>query len=1045
MRFAKLSLEKYGHFDGRTLEFPSGPTDLHLIYGANEAGKSTSLAAVSDLLFGIPMRSPYNFRFDYPLLRIGAVVEEDGQLLPVRRRKAGNGTLIDAEDRPMDEAPLLGMLRGQTRETFGRSFSLDQTALREGGDAMVRAKDDAGQALFAAGSNLTGVASVLASLEDESERIWGKRAKASRTFTIAERNFDASLKTVRESSLKPKAWSDTRAAADDARSALKELEERRSALKQELRSLDRLRGVAGLIETRAGITAELAALSEVAAIGEQVETQSRECLDALERAERDRATAQRLMTEAEERLSSVSVDSAVLGSADTIERLLEKRGAELKADDDLPRLQARRQQLEETVRRLEREFGSAVAVIPARTVVAELREILSTILLARKEAADAAEKRADAEGRRSNVADRLVAAPVDKTLPSLISAVEAARQLGADFDQRCEAAAERLMRALEKHDGLVGQLKPWSGTDQALGAIPVVPDQEVQVARERHAQLESEARDASASTIRLKDEAERIALQIENASLAEAAVTAETLAAARSGRDAEWALIRDGVVSGRALDGAEKKTADFEGLVEKSDSLADRRYASAEASGRLAEMADLRGQRILEAEQADRAAARAEEDLASMRRQWEERLTSAGLPLLAPMALIAWQLTRADALKAATEVSDLKGELARAEARRKSAIAALCKELSMEVPADGALAPLLISAEAILVAREEEAASRRDLVQDQTRLSDEVDALKRAGAAKKADEQTFLVAWDEALGRAGIQLAVAQAGPRFDIIDELRAASEELVTLATRVTGIERDAGSFRDEVTALAQALECDLEAAPSAQLEDLKQRLASARAASAQAGEHRAEISRRRGEEAEASAKAGTARASLADAMALLGVEQVDGLPERLDASAQVRRLRDELRNVEADIVGKGDGYSLIQLAEELSRTTPEEIASRAETITFEIDELDTLVSEAASAYGEARRRFEELNVDHHSAADAQADAEAARAEMAAQAEAYLMKRTQAVMLRWAIEKYRKRHQDPMLAARAKSSGRSRSDVIQASTRICRTQPQG
>ena len=33
---------------------------------------------MSDLLFGIPQRSPYNFRFDYALMRIGAVVEEDG-------------------------------------------------------------------------------------------------------------------------------------------------------------------------------------------------------------------------------------------------------------------------------------------------------------------------------------------------------------------------------------------------------------------------------------------------------------------------------------------------------------------------------------------------------------------------------------------------------------------------------------------------------------------------------------------------------------------------------------------------------------------------------------------------------------------------------------------------------------------------------------------------------------------------------------------------------------------------------------------------------
>ena len=98
MRFSKLALERYGHFDGCELSFPTGSTDLHVIYGPNEAGKSTSLAAVSDLLFGFPTRSPYNFRFDYSLLRVGAVLEDDGSLLACRRRKSGT-TLIDGADR----------------------------------------------------------------------------------------------------------------------------------------------------------------------------------------------------------------------------------------------------------------------------------------------------------------------------------------------------------------------------------------------------------------------------------------------------------------------------------------------------------------------------------------------------------------------------------------------------------------------------------------------------------------------------------------------------------------------------------------------------------------------------------------------------------------------------------------------------------------------------------------------------------------------------------------------------------------------------------
>jgi uncharacterized protein YhaN len=110
---------------------------------------------VSDLLFGFPVRSPYNFMYDYSLLRVGAVLEDEGATLTCRRKKAPNASLLGSDDRPIDEGPLLAMLKGQTRETFGLSFSLDQEGLRAGGKAMVEARNDLGRALFAAGSGLT--------------------------------------------------------------------------------------------------------------------------------------------------------------------------------------------------------------------------------------------------------------------------------------------------------------------------------------------------------------------------------------------------------------------------------------------------------------------------------------------------------------------------------------------------------------------------------------------------------------------------------------------------------------------------------------------------------------------------------------------------------------------------------------------------------------------------------------------------------------------------------------------------------------------------
>ena len=235
MRFAKLSLERLGRFDGCDLSFRPGAPDLHVIYGANEVGKTTSMAAVSDLLFGFEMRSPYNFAFGYSLLRIGAVLEEDERSLPVRRRKANAATLVDADDKPIDEAPLIAILHGQTRETFRAAFSLDHVRLRQGGRAIVEAKDDVGQALFAAGSGMTGITGALRALEEEAEAVWGPRAKKGRTYWQAASAYEVSSKAVRDQQVRPKVWSNARAALEQAECEQRRLEEERQALLTEQR------------------------------------------------------------------------------------------------------------------------------------------------------------------------------------------------------------------------------------------------------------------------------------------------------------------------------------------------------------------------------------------------------------------------------------------------------------------------------------------------------------------------------------------------------------------------------------------------------------------------------------------------------------------------------------------------------------------------------------------------------------------------------------------------------------------------------------------
>ena len=99
MKFQKLDLIAFGHFTEATIDLSAGRFGLHMIFGPNEAGKSSSLRALTDFLYGIPNRTNDAFLHPYPKIRIGGTIERsDGKSLECIRRKGNHGTLRDLSD-----------------------------------------------------------------------------------------------------------------------------------------------------------------------------------------------------------------------------------------------------------------------------------------------------------------------------------------------------------------------------------------------------------------------------------------------------------------------------------------------------------------------------------------------------------------------------------------------------------------------------------------------------------------------------------------------------------------------------------------------------------------------------------------------------------------------------------------------------------------------------------------------------------------------------------------------------------------------------------
>lgn len=155
MRVDRLDLTRFGHFSDFTLDFgiASSEPDLHIIYGPNEAGKSTTLAALVDLLFGMPRSSDFDFLHQYQTMELGARLTQNGVTREIRRFK---NRLTDADRNQLAETSI--DVHGLSREDFTNRFSFDDNALQEGGESILQSRGDLGAALFSASSGLADIA-----------------------------------------------------------------------------------------------------------------------------------------------------------------------------------------------------------------------------------------------------------------------------------------------------------------------------------------------------------------------------------------------------------------------------------------------------------------------------------------------------------------------------------------------------------------------------------------------------------------------------------------------------------------------------------------------------------------------------------------------------------------------------------------------------------------------------------------------------------------------------------------------------------------------
>ncbi|MBZ9672519.1 ATP-binding protein [Mesorhizobium sp. ES1-3] len=827
MRLRRLDLTRYGKFTDKAIDFGEKPVsgpDLHIVFGLNEAGKSTALAAYLDLLFGIEERSRYNFLHEYSSMRIGGLLGFDGRALAVSRTKGRSNSLHDAEGRPLSEVAISAQLAGLSREAYSSMFSLDDETLEAGGKAILESRGDLGKLLFTASAGLGHASDVLAALETEADGLHRRQAQTTE-IALLKKRF-AELKSRKEAI---DTLASTFEALEAERAEAQEKYDRslaeRAALSARLATIERNARAAPLLGE---IKRKASRLAELPDMPSPARTWSGSVAGLIDQDARLRTRLQANADEidrAKAKIEAIAVEEAVVAISEQVRGLAERKARYLSAGMDLPTRKMEVQLIDQTVANCLAALGRAAEQDPSRlmlpavvvgtlrTMVEQRSGITTSLRMARDEAAAALDGLNAARGRVGE--ERAVPEPARARLMAAVSEAKASghkREIAearAFEDERQTSLADAMRR-----------LRLRSGDAEALSQMSIPSPMQIAAWKELAADLQ---RDKAVFSERLAEhEQSRISTSARLAAVRASADIAddETAAAVRRDRDEAWQNHRADLKA---------ETADaFAAALARDDHVGRARLAHA------GELADLRAIKQ-QATETEAAIGRVRAQLGELEKRAETASTeikqrastllkdcqAQSLDLL--IGLLEERLSaRADALGAWDDILLARARIERTTAegeRIHLGLASALRSVGIQPEAGEALEAMVVAADRFLDRQAKVDAERAEAMRSVAAKEEEMAARRLAVEISERRDAAWQAEVKETLKGTWLEDGIAGTGlgSVLDQLSELSKALQDREAMRRRIGKMEADRTGFAEEVARLlAQAGEPASDTAP-------------------------------------------------------------------------------------------------------------------------------------------------------------------------------------------------------------------------------------
>lgn len=1023
MRFLRLDLLAHGPFTNVVLDLADGTEGLHVIYGPNEAGKSSALRALRHLLFGIPAQTTDNFIHAYKDLRIGAWLRaDDGAELKVVRRKGNAKTLRDPDDEVIDESTLQRCLGGIDQDTFEVMFGIDNAALARGGRAIVDGGGDIGAVLFAAGAGLAHLRSVQQDLEEEAGALF--LAKGKKTINQALSELDAARRTLKECQLPSSQWLAHEEALNTASATsakiIRQLEELRRGVHRLQRIRDALPAIARWKELRAELEPHAAALL----LPEDFGSQRRESLFQLSMSENAAAETQAYLDDIDRQIADHVVPCHLLEQAAAIEELHLGLGSQKKALSDRARLATELRQIEVEARSILRELGRDLELDQAGSLrlTAPQRQKIQELGIQSQASTRLGDALMRAEKLGADIEDlqrRLAELPPFRDVGPLVKVISRVQQRG-NLTEQWQAARQEFLASERLAAADLQRLPIWSGTLDELARLPVPTVESIERFDTELASHENDRRSLLQEGARLDAESLELDRHLEQLELREQVPTEESLRNARRQRDSDWMQLR---LTWDRGDAPPVELRDsYEAEVETSDEIADRLRREADLVAKKAQCLKDCQRCERQREQLARQLEAVESRLQGSRREWQTLWQPAGIDPQPPREMHAWLRKYEALVKQAHDIGEQRERLAGLERRiadSRGELLECLRALGESILGEDSLQDLLDRCQDIVERVNAVEASRRDLQRSAAALEKERVQARSDASSAEEDWRRWQAQWAEAMAQLGlgIDATASQANLVLDRVRDLFDKLDKANSHHRRIEGIDIDSRRFNAEVASLTSRIAPDLGQCQSDQaVIELIARLTRAR-------EAQARLEAMNHQRAAAADKLAVTRAAISDCRARLDVmcreakcASVEELAEAERRSGQRRELEREIRHAEEQILGLSAGASLVDFLADAEAVDPDALAEQIAQSDRRIEDLDRQRSELDQTIGKEREILGKMDGSAQAAA-AHEQMHSLIARIGTDAERFACLRLAGVVLRDAIERYREKNQGPVL----------------------------